>query len=175
MYRSLTQALVRIFGTPELMLNKPSWHKDINSGYRTSTGDLAASTQSERLADDGVFQRKLRENMTPELLNILIIRYSDNYALRQQAWQKVKPFIASDTRLPKPLRMNPVLMRLWAMHELQCETLRQHQGKVGIKDKAESTVYRWQQKCRQVCREWVLDAEDEAEGVLEQAGGIKFE
>ncbi|MBO9484038.1 hypothetical protein [Salinisphaera sp. G21_0] len=53
--------------------------------------------------------------------------------------------------------------------------MRQAKGKIQIKGKGESTVYRWQQKCRQVCNELIRLAEDEAQDLLEQSGVIRHE
>ena len=61
------------------------------------------------------------------------------------------------------------------MYELEHPQLRQARGKIQIKGKGESTVYRWQQKCRQVCNELIRLAEDEAQDLLEQSGIIRHE
>ncbi len=176
MYFALEPALTRIFGTPELMIKSASWQQEINGGYRKCrVASELPSTQDERVGDDGVCQRKLRDRMTTELHDILTIRYDDNYGNRVDGWQRIQHHFRTDERLPKPLRSNPVLLRLWLMYELQHPQLRQEKGKVLIKDKGESTVYRWQQKCRAVCKEWIRLAEDQAQDVLEREGAIKYE
>jgi hypothetical protein len=174
MYRTLEQALRRIFGVPEPMMNNARWQRDINTGYRRTSANPVASTRDERLGEDGVYQGYLRQRMTPELHDILTIRYDDDHSKRVIAFQRLQHHFRTDERLPKPFRSNPVLLRLWLMHELQHPQLRQHKGRVTIKDKGESTVYRWQQKCRMVCCEWVRLAEDEAQALLEQAGVIQY-
>lgn len=176
MYFALEPALMRIFGTPELMIKSASWQREINAGYRkTTVASEHRSTRDERLGDDGIRKGVLRDRMQPELFAILMIRYDDNQANRSIAWQRIQHHLRSDKRLPKPFRCNPVLLRLWLMYELEHPQLRQARGKIQIKGKGESTVYRWQQKCRQVCNELIRLAEDEAQDLLEQSGIIRHE
>lgn len=120
MYFSLEPALMRIFGTPELMVKTASWQREINAGYRkTAVASEHRSSRDERLGDDGIRKGYLRERMQPELFAILTIRYDGNQANRIHAWQLVQHHLRADQRLPKPLRCNPVLLRLWLMYELQ--------------------------------------------------------
>ena len=175
MYLVLEQALKRIFGTPELMIKNPGWHQEVNSGYRTLSLNHETSTRDERLAGDGACQRYLRQTMRPELHGILIIRYGEehDYSRRVTAWQQVQHHFRSDERLPEPIRCNPVLLRLWMMHELQLPELRGRKGKIEIKGKSERTVYRWKKVCKQICNEWITLAEDQAQDLLEQSGTIQ--
>ncbi|WP_175404620.1 hypothetical protein, partial [Endozoicomonas atrinae] len=80
-----------------------------------------------------------------------------------------------EERLPKPIRSNPVLLRLWLMVELQHPQLRSRKGRFDITGKSERTVYRWKQACNRVCSEWITQAEDEAQALLEQAGSIRYD
>ncbi len=175
MYRALEQALLRIFGTPELMMSSVSWHRDINSGYRKTVSGSEASSRDERLGHDGLWQSRLHQGITPELHDVLIIRYSDDYPKRLMAWQRMQSRFRSEERLPKPIRSNPVLLRLWLMVELQHPQLRSRKGRFDITGKSERTFYRWKQACNRVCSEWITQAEDEAQVLLEQAGSIRYE
>ncbi|USE36397.1 hypothetical protein [Endozoicomonas sp. SCSIO W0465] len=175
MYQALEQALIRIFGTPELMMNAVSWHRDINSGYRKTVSGIEASSRDERLWHDGLWQSRLRQGMTPEWHDVLTIRYGDDYSKRIMAWQRIQLRFSRDERLPEPIRSNPVLIRLWLMYELQHPQLRSRKGQFDITGKSERTVYRWKKICRRVCSEWITLAEDEAQALLEQAGSIRYE
>ncbi len=165
-------------GWHELMIKTASWQRDINAGYRkTVVAPEHRTTRDERLGNDGIRKGDLRERMQPELFAILTIRYDDNQANRINAWQRIQHQIRGDQRLPKPLRCNPVLLRLWLMYELQHNYLREKKGRVGleIKGRSERTVFRWKKACHTVCDEWINQAEDEAQHLLEQAGVIHFE
>ncbi|MFK0569632.1 hypothetical protein [Endozoicomonas sp.] len=174
MYFALEPALQRIFGTLEHMIKSASWQQDINSGYRRSRVPPGQRrTKDERIGDDGVSNRHLRENMTPALYSILIIRYDDNDNNRKQHWAKVNHQFRTDERIPKDIRTNPVMLQLFLMYLIQYPELRQ--GKVVLvnNDVSRMTVYRWSLKCEQVCGEWIKAAEDQAQDVLEKAGVIK--
>ena len=174
MYFALEQALMRIFGTPELMMKTASWQREINAGYRkTALSPEYQSTRDERLGDDGLRKGDLREQMKPEHFAILTIRYDDNQANRVGAWLRVNHLFRDDGRIPKPIRCNPVLLRLWLMYELQHPELRFYRGKLDIAGKSERTVYRWKKACRGVCEGWLNQAEDEAQRVLELVGGFR--
>lgn len=177
MYLVLEQALKRIFGTPELMMKNPGWHQEVNSGYRTLSFDNEPCTKDVRLGGDGACQRYLRQAMRPELHGILIIRYGEehDHGRRVRAWQQIQHHFRSDERIPEPIRCNPVLLRLWIMHELQLPELRVNKGRIEIRGRSERTVYRWKKVSNQICNEWINLAEDQAQELLEQAGLLQYD
>ncbi|WP_419832102.1 hypothetical protein [Endozoicomonas atrinae] len=176
MYFALEPALMRIFGTPELMIKTASWQRDMNAGYRkTSIAPEYRSTRDERLGDDGIHKGDLRERMQPELFAILTIRYDDNQANRSSAWLQVVHLFRSDERVPKAIRKNPVMLALYLMWLLQYPDMQQKRGKVEITGKSRKTLYRWRIACEDVCSEWIRLAEDQAEELLEKAGAIRYE
>ncbi|WP_257293447.1 hypothetical protein [Endozoicomonas sp. YOMI1] len=176
MYFALEPALMRIFGTPELMMKTVSWQLDINSGYRkTTVAPEYQSTRDERLGDHGIRKGDLRERMNPELFAILTIRYDDNQGNRSSAWLRVTNLFRNDERLPKAIRKNPVMLSLYLMWLLQHPDMQQKKGKVEITGKSRKTLYRWRIACQEVCSEWIKLAEGRAEELLEEAGAIKYE
>ncbi len=176
MYFGLESALMRIFGTPELLVKTASWQREINAGYRkTAVASEYRSTRDERLGDDGIRKGDLRERMQPELFAILTIRYDDNQANRSSAWLRVTHLFRVDERIPKAIRKNPVMLALYLMWLLQHPDMQQKRGKVEITGKSRKTLYRWRVACEAVCNEWIRLAEDQAEELLEEAGAIKYE
>ncbi len=175
MYFALEPALMRIFGTPELMIKTASWQREINSGYRKSAIDPEhRSTRDERLGDDGIRKGELRERMQPELFAILTIRYDDNHANRITCWEGVSYGFREDKRIPKAIRTNPVMLRLFIMATLQHPKLQVDKGNIEIEGKCRTTVYYWRKACSAVCNEWIRLAEDQASELLEQAGAIQY-
>ncbi|WP_257264693.1 hypothetical protein [Endozoicomonas sp. ONNA2] len=157
------------------MIKTASWQQDINAGYRkTAVAPEHRSTRDERLGDDGIRTGELRERMQPEFFAILTIRYNDNQANRIHVWQLIQHHLRTDQRLPKPLRCNPVLLRLWLMYEFQNNYLRKKRA-VEIKGRSERTMFRWKKACLTVCDGWVNQAEDKAQHLLKQMGVIHFE
>ncbi len=176
MYFALEPALMRIFGTPELMIKSASWQRDINAGYRkTTVASEHRSTRDERLGDDGIRKGDLRERMLPELFAILSIRYDDNQANRSTAWFRVTHLFREDNRLPKAIRRNPVMLSLYLMWLLQHPDMQQKKGKVEITGMSRKTLYRWRIACEEVCNEWIRLSEDKAGELLEEAGAFKNE
>ncbi len=176
MYFALEPALMRIMGTPELMIKTASWQQDINAGYRkTAIAPEHCSTRDERLGDDGIRKGDLREKMQSELFAILTIRYDDNQANRSAAWMRVNHLFRGEERIPKAIRKNPVILSLYLMWLLQHPDMQQNKGKVEITGKSRKTLYRWRIACEEVCSEWIRLAENQAEKLLEQAGAIRYE
>ncbi len=176
MYFALEPALMRIFGTPELMIKTASWQQDINAGYRkTAVAPEYRSTRDERLGDDGIRKGDLRERMQPELFAILTIRYDDNQANRSDAWLRVNHIFRADEQVPKAIRKNPVLVRLYLMAALQLPELKNKRGKITITGKSRTTLFRWDKACATVADEWSRKAEDQACELLESADVIAYD
>ncbi len=176
MYFDLESALMRIMGTPELMIKTASWQREINSGYRKSAIDPEhRSTRDERLGDDGIRKGDFRERMQPELFAVLTIRYDDNHANRITCWESVNYGFREDKRIPKAIRTNPVMLRLFIMAMLQHPELQVGKGSIEIEGKCRMTVHRWRQACMMVCNEWIREAEEQAGSLLEDKGVIRYE
>lgn len=171
MYVNLDQALERIFRETEQLYNGPRWHQDVNSGYRSSALPPEHQLDREqRLTRDGLCKTLLRQSMLPEFYATLILRYADEYAERSTYYERLKHFLKPDTRLPAPLRKNPVLLKLFMSWHLQHPDYRQ--GKLRYTDKSRMTIHRWNRACEQVAGGWIRMAEGRAEMLLDEAGVI---
>ncbi|WP_067515063.1 hypothetical protein [Endozoicomonas ascidiicola] len=112
--------------------------------------------------------------MQPELFAILTIRYDDDQANRSQAWLQVNHLVRHDERIPKAIRKNLVLLRLYLMASLQIPQLKNKRGKITITGKSRTTLFRWDKACQQVASQWSREAEDQACELLLQEGALVY-